>query len=256
MPPFARIQPEDFGPALAHAMSLHRAEMADIGANPAPPDLHNTVAPIDRAGALLARVEAVLHNLTASATSQALQAVQRDTAGPLAAHWSAVLQDPAVYHRLNAVYQQRDQLPPEPRRLTERLHADCQRAGAHLAPAARLEFGQLAEQLAQLTTAFGQNVLHDEAAWLMPLPDEAAQAGLPDFLLAAARQAANERGLPHPVITLSRGLVMPFLTHSTRRDLREVAWRAWVGRGEQAGAQGQPAHRAPDPGPRGSARRR
>ena len=38
------------------------------------------------------------------------------------------------------------------------------------------------------------------------------------------------------VITLSRSLIVPFLTFSTRRDLREQAWRAWVGRGEHAGA--------------------
>ncbi|OYV00844.1 MAG: hypothetical protein CFE45_07420 [Burkholderiales bacterium PBB5] len=62
-------------------------------------------------------------------------------------------------------------------------------------------------------------------------------AGLPDFVRAAARQAAAERGLAVPVITLSRSLVVPFLSHSTRRDLRELAWRAWVGRGEQPGAR-------------------
>jgi len=88
-----------------------------------------------------------------------------------------------------------------------------------------------------LSTRFGQNVLHDEAAFTLTLPDEAALAGLPEFVRAAARQAAAERGLPQPVITLSRSLIVPFLSFSQRRDLREQAWRAWVGRGEQPGAQ-------------------
>ena len=56
-----------------------------------------------------------------------------------------------------------------------------------------------------------------------------------DFVRAAASQAAAERGLTAPVITLSRSLIVPFLSLSTRRDLRETAWRAWIGRGEQAG---------------------
>jgi peptidyl-dipeptidase Dcp len=38
------------------------------------------------------------------------------------------------------------------------------------------------------------------------------------------------------VITLSRSLLVPFLTFSERRDLREQAWRAWTRRGEHAGA--------------------
>jgi peptidyl-dipeptidase Dcp len=92
------------------------------------------------------------------------------------------------------------------------------------------------QRLAELTTTFAQNVLHDEAAFQLVLRDEADLAGLPDFVRDAARQAALERGLAEVhVITLSRSLIVPFLSFSQRRDLREQAWRAWVGRGEHAG---------------------
>ncbi|OYV00637.1 MAG: peptidase M3, partial [Burkholderiales bacterium PBB5] len=237
LPPFAQITPAQFGPALAHAMAVHRAEIAAIGGQADAPSFDNTVAALDRAGALLNRVSAVLYNLAASATSPALQAVQRETAGPLAAHWSAVLQDGALFARLNRVHQARHGagLSAEQTRLVERLHRDFTRAGAQLPPPARAEFAQLAQRLAELTTAFGQNVLQAEAVFALPLPDEAAQAGLPEFVRAAARQAAAERGLGMPVITLSRSLIVPFLSFSTRRDLREQAWRAWVGRGEAPG---------------------
>jgi peptidyl-dipeptidase Dcp len=120
-------------------------------------------------------------------------------------------------------------------RLLERVHLDFVRAGALLTGAAQERYAAVMEELASLTTRFAQNVLHDESNWTLPLPDAAATAGLPAFVLDAARQAASERGLPGAVITLSRSLVVPFLTYATRRDLREVAWRAWVGRGEHAG---------------------
>ncbi|WP_372836872.1 M3 family metallopeptidase, partial [Puniceibacterium confluentis] len=42
-------------------------------------------------------------------------------------------------------------------------------------------------------------------------------------------------GAEGPVITLSRSLIVPFLQFSARRDLREIAWRAWVARGENGG---------------------
>ena len=93
------------------------------------------------------------------------------------------------------------------------------------------------QRLAELTTRFGQNVLADESGYQLVLKDESDLAGLPPFVRAAARQAALERGLDDAwVVTLSRSLIVPFLTFSERRDLREAAWRAWTSRGEHAGA--------------------
>ena len=68
LPPFERIRPEHFAPALAEAMRQHLAELDVIGAQTAPPTFDNTVAAFDRAGALLYRIESVLGNLTASET--------------------------------------------------------------------------------------------------------------------------------------------------------------------------------------------
>jgi peptidyl-dipeptidase Dcp len=237
LPPFARVRAEHFRPALERAMRLHKAELVAIAANPAPPDFDNTIAAFDRAGDMLARIEALFYSLTASATSPELQAVQREMAGPMAAHWSSVYQDLALLARIDAVHDGRAgaALSSEQLRLVERFHTDFVRSGARLPDAPRSRYASVVQQLAELTTAFGQNVLHDEAGFTLALPDEAALAGLPDFLRAAARQAASERGLDTPVITLSRSLIVPFLTFSERRDLREQAWRAWVGRGEQDG---------------------
>ena len=238
LPAFDRIRAEDFEPALRQAMQVHCSEVAALVAQPDAPDFDNTVAAFDRSGALLHRIEAVFHNLTASATSPALQAVQRSLAAPLAAHHSAIKQDMALFARIDAVYSQRGSsgLTPEQVRMVERTHSDFSRAGAQLPPAERAEFAALASELAELYARFAENLLHDESAFMLPLPDDAAMAGLPEFVRAAARQAGAERGQSVPVITLSRSLVVPFLSHSTRRDLREQAWRAWAGRGEQAGA--------------------
>ena len=237
LPPFQLLDAAHFEPALHEAMRVHRAEVEAIAAQTAAPNFDNTVAAIDQAGRLLDRVAMCFYNLTSSATSPALQAVQRAMAAPLAAHSSAVLMHPALFARLDTVHRQRHALGlgAEQRRLVERLHLDSVRAGAQLEAAARERHAALMQQLASLMTRFAQNVLHDESHGIVALPDEAALAGLPDFVRAAARQAAAERGLPGHAITPSRSLVVPFLTFSTRRDLREAAWRAWVGRGEHAG---------------------
>jgi peptidyl-dipeptidase Dcp len=240
LPPFERIEAGHFMPALAEAMRRHRAELDQIAACAEPPRFDNTVAALDRAGSLLYRIDVVLNNLTASHTSPALQAVQRDTAAPLAAHDSAAKMHPGCFARLDALFERRDELAlsAEQRRLLERLHMDAVRAGARLGPAEQVRYAAIMEALATACTRFTQNVLADEVEFQLALNGEADLAGLPDFLRAAARQAAAERGMPGDacVITLNRSLIEPFLTFSERRDLREVAWRAWVGRGERPGA--------------------
>ena len=145
--------------------------------------------------------------------------------------------DAALFARVDAVHEQRTRLglSAEAQRLVERVHLDFVRSGARLAPAAQVRYAQVMEELAALTTRFAQNVLHDESSWSLPLGDEAALAGLPGFVRAAARQAAAERGLQGHVVTLSRSLIVPFLSFSERRDLREAAWRAWTDRGEHPG---------------------
>ena len=103
-------------------------------------------------------------------------------------------------------------------------------------PASKQRLAAINERLASLGTSFSQNVLADEQSYALVLDGEADLAGLPDFLRAAAREAAEERGLAGKhVITLARSSVEPFLQFSARRDLREKAFRAWIARGDGGG---------------------
>ncbi|MEQ1805556.1 MAG: M3 family metallopeptidase [Burkholderiaceae bacterium] len=239
LPPFQNVAAEHYAPAFDAALTEHLADIERIAASTQAPTFHNTIAALDRSGRLLDRTAALFYNLTASETSPALQAVERDMAPRLAAHHNAVHTHAGLFRRIDELHAQRSalKLTVEERRVLERVHFDFVRAGAKLAPAAQARYGQVMQRLAELTTRFGQNVLADEAQYRLLLRDEADLAGLPDFVRASARQAAAERGLSEAgVITLSRSHIVPFLTFSQRRDLREQAWRAWTTRGEHDGA--------------------
>jgi peptidyl-dipeptidase Dcp len=242
LPPFARIEAAHFAPAFEAALAEHRAELDRIASQAEPPSFENTIAAFDRSGRLLARLEHLFYTLGASATSPELQAAQRALAAPLAAHGNAVYMHAALFKRVDALYAERQALglSAEQLRLLERIHLDFVRAGAKLQGEAQARYAQVVERLAELHTVFGQNVLADESSYQLLLRGEDELAGLPDFVRAAARQAAVDRGLGEDagahVITLSRSLIVPFLSFSERRDLREQAWRAWIGRGEKDGA--------------------
>jgi peptidyl-dipeptidase Dcp len=239
LPPFAAIAAEHFPPAFDAALAEHRAEIEAIAAQAEAPSFANTLAAFDASGRRLARLEHLFYTLAASATSPELQAVQRAMAAPLAEHGSAVYMHQGLFRRVEALFEQRERLGlgAEPLRLLERVHLDFLRAGARLAPAARERYAAVMARLAELNTRFAQNVLAAESGYQLRLTTEAELAGLPGFVRAAARQAAIDRGLEEGVhvITLSRSLIVPFLSFSARRDLREQAWRAWVGRGDDTG---------------------
>lgn len=239
LPPFAVVEPAHFQPAFDAALAEHRAEIDAIAAQPDAPSFANTLAAFDASGRQLTRLEHLFYTLAASATSPELQAVQRALAAPLAEHGSAVYMHQGLFARIDALFERREQLglTAEQRRLLERMHLDFLRAGARLAPEARVRYAAVMTRLAELNTRFAQNVLAAENGYQLRLTTEAELAGLPGFVRAAARQAAIDRKLEEGVhvITLSRSLIVPFLSFSSRRDLREQAWRAWVGRGDATG---------------------
>ena len=245
LPPFEQIRFEHFAPAFATLFDEHLAELDALAANPAAPTFENTVAAFDAAGARLDRARLTFENLCASESPPALQAVEREMAPRLAAHDSKVAMHAGFFARLDAVHRQVAtlDLSEEQGRLLQRLHSDFVRTGATLQGAARVRFAAIAERLADLHTQFAQNVLADESTWQLPLTSEADLSGLPGFLRGAARSAAQERGVDGYVITLSRSLVVPFLSWSTRRDLRETAWRAWTSRGETPTRDNRPLAR-------------
>ncbi len=237
MPPFGAVRVHHLAPAFAAAQAEQLGELAAIVANPAAADFENTIAAFDRSGYRLERLDFLFNTVSMTVTSSEIQAVERELAPREAAHANAIFLDAALFARIDAVHAQRESpgLDEEQRRLVERLHLDFVRAGARLSGADRARYAALREELAELRTQFGQNVMADENAFELRLGPSDLD-GLPLPLRATLREAGRARGRDGYVVTLSRSLVVPFLSFSARRDLREQAWRGWVGRGSNAGA--------------------
>ncbi len=170
-------------------------------------------------------------------TNAELQAVEREISPKLSRHGSRISLDAALFARIDALFERRHAagLEPEALRLLERTHAGFVRSGAKLEGDARQRFADINARLAELGTQFSQNVLADESAYARPV-DEKDLVGLPGFLVSAMADAAEERGLTGHVVTLSRSIVVPFLTYCPNRALREEVFGAWTRRGERDGA--------------------
>jgi peptidyl-dipeptidase Dcp len=232
-PPFEHITSSHFKPAIEQGFNDNIERIAKIVAIETS-NFDNTIAAFDKAAPVLSRVLKIFYNLCSSNSPPELQSVEREMSGPMAVHKMSIYTYPGLFTKIDKIYEIRLtlNLSPEELRLVETIHTDFIRAGARLDAAAQARVKEIAGELAQLMTEFNQNVMADEGAYTLFLETQDDLKGLPDFVLEAAKSAAEEKKLSGHVITLSRSLVVPFLTFSERRDLREKAFKAWISRGE------------------------
>jgi peptidyl-dipeptidase Dcp len=238
LPPFASITDDDYRPAFEAGFAEQRAEVEAIAADPAEPTFENTVAALERSGAVLARVSHVFFNKTSSDSNATTDELELELAPRLAAHSDAIRLDPRLFARLRNLHERRDSLAltPEQRYLVERLVDDATRSGAALGDDEKERLRDLNGRLSTLTTRFEKNLLADTNDLAVVVDDVAELDGLDAGAIAAAAEAARERGLDgRYVISLVLFSGHPYLAPLTDERLRERIMRASLSRGRRGG---------------------
>ena len=235
-PPFDQISEDDFLPALEAGIEEKRREVAAIIANPAPPDFANTFEALERSGLLLSRVWQVFSAMTAANTSPRLQEVEEIITPALAALHDEIYLNSTLFARLEAVWQQRSTACPDAEavRLTEVTRQAFQLAGASLSEDEKQRLRDINQELAGLSTRFGNRLLAatQSAAYTVSSPE--ALAGLDDAALEQARAAAAARGLDNQwLIPLQNTTQQPALSRLTIRATREALFEQALKRCER-----------------------
>jgi len=235
-PPFDQISEDDFLPALEAGIEEKRREVAAIVANPAPPDFANTFEALERSGLLLSRVWQVFSAMTAANTSPRLQEVEEMITPALAALHDEIYLNSALFARLDAVWQQRGTACPDAEavRLTEVTRQAFQLAGAGLSDDDKQRLRAINQELAGLSTRFGNRLLAATQSAAYTVSSAEALAGLSDAALEQARAAAAARGLDNQwLIPLQNTTQQPALTRLTIRATREALFEQALSRCER-----------------------
>ena len=235
VPPFGRFKVADIQTAMDEGIAQQLADADRIANDPAPPTFENTIVAMERAGQALNRAGAVYGVYTSTMNDGEMQKIQSDINPKLAALQDKIVQNPKLFARVAAVYEKRDslQLTPEQQRLLWLDYTGFVRQGAKLDDAAKKQLADLNQQLATLSTKFTQNLLAEEGTQMVLLESEADLAGLPPAVREQAAAAAASKGKAGKwAVVNTRSSTDPFLTFSTRRDLRERVWRMFIMRGD------------------------
>lgn len=240
VPAFDQVKVEQFSSAIEGAMAAQLVALEKIAADPAPASFDNTIAAMERAERPFDRVMTFFGVWSSAMNSPEFQKVERVMAPKLAAFSDKITQNEKLFARIAAVYKARETAckNAEQKRLAWVYYTHFVRAGAELDATAKKRVAAINEKLAGLFTLFTQNLLAEENGHTLVLKTEEDLAGLPPSVREAAAQAAKTKKLGGVgAVMNTRSSMEPFLTYSTRRDLREQVWTNYINRGDNANEQ-------------------
>ena len=238
LPPFAEISDEHYLPAFEAGFAEQLREIQNITRQLDTPTFENTVIPLERSGRTLDRVATVFFNKSSADSNDFTNALEEQLAPLLSAHADAIRLDAQLYGRIKTLHDDLDtmQLDAESRYLVERHFMEFTIAGAGLDDSAKETLRDLNSRLSTLTTRFEKNLLADTNELALVFDRESELDGLDPLAIAAAAEAAKERGLDGKyLVTLVLFTGHPYLASLTNREVRKRIMAASRFRGTRGG---------------------
>lgn len=228
--PFDRIRVEHFEEAFMEGIRRDNEQLAKTIGNPERPTFDNTIInsdePTEGYYDLLGRVSTVFYNMLSAETNDEMDALAQKMQPILTKHANDMRLNPKLFERIRAVHRHHRRLTPEEKRLLDDCYEGFVRSGALLDEAGKERLRQLTEEAGMLSLQFSQNLLKENKAYTLHLTDEADLDGLPETAREAAAQTAREQEKEGWVFTLDQPSYGPFMTYSTRRELRRQMYMA------------------------------
>lgn len=233
VPPFDQIELKHYKPAFEAAMAAHEAEIEAITTSNEEATFENTILKFDDAGRQLEQVSLIFGMLSAADTNDEMQQIEAEVMPLLSAHSDRILLNDKLFERVKEVH---DKLPTlglnaKQERLVKKIYTEFVRSGALLGEAEKERLKQINEQLSITSVEYARHLLAENNAYQLIL-EHKELSGIPQGIRDQAREKAEAQGLAGKYIfTLHKPSLIPFLTYSTERKLREELYTAYLKRG-------------------------
>ncbi|MBQ3083256.1 MAG: hypothetical protein IJC47_04885 [Alistipes sp.] len=234
--PFESITIDHYREAMLQGMEEQKAEIEAIVANEEAPTFANTIAALDRSGALLRKAGGTFGPLSSSNSTDATRALQKELSPLQSAHSDDINLNEALFARVKAVYEQRDvlDLTREEQKVLENTYKRFVRSGAELNAEQKERLRELNKEISMLQLTFSQNLLHETNNTFVTAESLDELVGLPEANIAAAAKMAEEQGQPGKwMFNMQRPSCNPVLQYCSNRALREKVYHAYYNRGNR-----------------------
>ena len=233
-PPFNEIKMEHYEPAFQRGMEEQNEIIASIVNNPEAPTFENTIVAFDQSSPILTRVSTVFYGLAGAETNDDIKALSMKLAPIMSEQSDNIMLNAALFDRINAVYQQKDELNlnTEQQQLLEKTYKGFVRSGANLTAEQQERLREINKELSTLGLTFSDNLLNTDNEYKLFIENEADLSGLPDWYIQGAAEDAAAAGQEGKwMITLRNASRLPFLQYADNRDLRQQLFTAYINRG-------------------------
>lgn len=229
--PFHLIKLEHYEEAFMEGMKREKEELDKIINNEEEPTFDNTIIYKDETKGehyydLLGRASTVFSCMLGAETNDDLDALAQKMSPLLTQHANDMQLNEKLFKRIKHVYEHHRELTPEEATLLQKVYDGFVRSGALLNEEGKEQFRRLSEEASLLSLQFSQNLLKENKAFELHLTNEEDLDGLPESARQMAVHTAQEQNKEGWIFTLDFPSYSPFLTYSTKRELREKLYMA------------------------------
>ncbi|WP_314958490.1 M3 family metallopeptidase [Hoylesella nanceiensis] len=229
--PFHLIKLEHYEEAFMEGMKREKEELDKIINNEEEPTFDNTIIYKDETKGehyydLLGRASTVFSCMLGAETNDDLDALAQKMSPLLTQHANDMQLNEKLFKRIKHVYEHHRELTPEETTLLQKVYDGFVRSGALLNEEGKEQFRRLSEEASLLSLQFSQNLLKENKAFELHLTNEEDLDGLPESARQMAAHTAQEQNKEGWIFTLDFPSYSPFLTYSTKRELREKLYMA------------------------------
>lgn len=231
--PFKDIKISDYEPAFKQAIKMHNQEIDSIVNNQEKANFDNTIAALDYSGRMLSRVSLLYENMLGCNTNEQMQKLQEKISPMLADHEAEVKMNDKLFNRIKIVWdnKSKENLNTEQLHLLQKTYDSFVRSGALLSKEKKEELKKINQQLVTLNDKYNANVLAETKNYKLVVTNKEDLKGLPSWLVDNAKQTDSKTKQTVWVFTLDNSSVLPFLTYSDNRKLRQEIFTARINRG-------------------------
>ena len=229
--PFHLIKLEHYEEAFMEGMKREKEELDKIINNEEEPTFDNTIIYKDETKGehyydLLGRASTVFSCMLGAETNDDLDALAQKMSPLLTQHANDMQLNEKLFKRIKHVYEHHRELTPEEATLLQKVYDGFVRSGALLNEEGKEQFRRLSEEASLLSLQFSQNLLKENKAFELHITNEEDLDGLPESARQMAVHTAQEQNKEGWIFTLDFPSYSPFLTYSTKRELREKLYMA------------------------------
>ena len=237
LPRFVEIKPEHVAPAIEQLLADNRMLITRLLNDSAQPTWKNFVAPMEDANERVSRAWGPVGHLNAVMNSPELREVYNATLPVITQYYAELGQNLALFVKFKALRNspEFEGLSAARKKIIENELRDFRLGGAELPDAQKARYLQIQERLSELSSRFSDNLLDATNNFTLVIENKDELSGLPDDVLQAAQEAAQEVGKSGWLFTLKAPSYMPIMQYADNRSLREKMYRAYGTRASEFG---------------------